>query len=248
MQAADTIAQDRAQTGRSAVDATFTLLQARVLHGRWCAGDKVPTEASLVRELGVSRTTVREALNRLASTGLIIAPHSGTRRVADFRDCAGLEVLSALVVSPEGQVDLQVVRSVTEMRGAIAPDVARLAARRRTEAQAAELTRIAAELDPAASLQQLLDATLAWWTVLVLASDNLAYRLAYNTLRTTYTEGSGLLQQVIAEELRAVGLYRAIAASVSAGDAATAASLCNELVDLGGSAIDAAIQAFSSTP
>lgn len=245
MQAAEAIARARQQTGHSAVDATFTLLQARVLHGQWAADAKVPTEASLVQELGVSRTTVREALNRLASTGLIIAPHSGTRRVADFRDRAGLEALSALVVSPDGQVDLSVVRSVTEMRGAIAPDAARLAARRRTDAQAAQLVALANALESEASLPHLLDATLSWWTVVVLASDNLAYRLAYNTLRTTYTEGSALLQQVIAAELRAVALYRRVSTAIAHGDEADAYSACDALVRLGGSAIDAAIDAFS---
>lgn len=244
MHAAETIAQHRRQTGQSAVDATFALLQARVLHGRWAAGDRVPTEASLVAELGVSRTTVREALNRLASTGLIVAPHSGTRRVVDFRDRAGLEVLAELVVAPDGQVDLQVVRAVTEMRGAIAPDVARLAARRRSEEAAARLVALAGTLDPEAPLQRLLDETLVWWTALVLASDNLAYRLAYNTLRSTYTEGSSLLQQVIADELRAVALYREIAAAVERRDEAGAAASCAALVGLGGSAIDAVIHTF----
>ncbi len=245
MTAAETIAQNRLLTGRSAVDATVALLEGRVLHGSWQAGDKVPTEAALVRELGVSRTTVREALNRLASTGLIVAPHSGTRRVADFRDSAGLEVLSALVVSPEGQLDLSVVRAVTEMRGAIAPDVARLVALRRTDAQAAHLQSLVADLDATAPLEVLLEQTLQWWTALVLVSDNLAYRLAYNTLRSTYTEGRGVLQQVIAEELRAVGRYRAVTDAVARQDEAGAASECTALVDIGADAIFLAIDAFA---
>ena len=246
MTAAQTIARHRQHTGRSAVDATVALLEGRVLHGSWSAGDKVPTEAALVRELGVSRTTVREALNRLASTGLIVAPHSGTRRVADFRDSAGLEVLSALVVSPEGQVDFSIVRAVTEMRSAIAPDVARLAAERRSDEQATTLQQGVDALDASAPLGVLLEQTLEWWTTLVHVSDNLAYRLAYNTLRSTYTEGRGLLQQVIAEELRAVDRYHAVTTAVRRQDGAAAASECGALVQLGAQSIFAAIAAFSA--
>lgn len=226
---------------RSAVDQAFEALQAHVLHGTWAAGDKLPTEARLCDQLGVSRATVREALNRLASTGLIEAPHSGTRRVLDFRDHAGLEVLAALVVSPEGVVDSKVVRSVTEMRDAITPDVARLAAIRRPDATAADLSARAAALSEDEGLEALLEATLAWWTVLVHASDNLAYRLAYNTLRTTYTEGRGVLMHVIADELRALSLYVEVSEAVRSRDPGAAHDAAARLVRLGSSAIYAVL-------
>jgi len=42
-------------------------------------GDKVPTEMELVKEVGVSRTTVREGMQRLAMLGIIeIKPGQGT--------------------------------------------------------------------------------------------------------------------------------------------------------------------------
>jgi DNA-binding FadR family transcriptional regulator len=226
---------------RSAVDRAFELLRGHVLHGTWPAGEKLPTEAALTAELGVSRTTVREALNRLASTGLIDAPHSGTRRVLDFRDHAGLEVLSALVVSPSGVPDLGVVRSVTEMRDAIAPDVARLAALRASDAVAADLLARAQDLRSDAGLDALLVATLDWWTELVLASDNLAYRLAYNTLRSTYMDGRAVLRDVIADELTATGLYVAISQAVVDRDADRARESTSRLVQLGAAAIFTAI-------
>jgi GntR family transcriptional repressor for pyruvate dehydrogenase complex len=38
---------------------------------RLAEGDRLPTEVELVKQLGVSRTVVREALSRLRNTGLI---------------------------------------------------------------------------------------------------------------------------------------------------------------------------------
>ena len=228
---------------RSVVDDAFAALQAKILHGAWAPGDKLPTEAALTAALGVSRSTVREALNRLASAGLIAIHHGGSKRVVDWRDHAGLEVLAARLVTPAGDPDLDTVRAVTELRDALAPDAARLAALRRSPDQAAALERMAAGFDPAAPLGELIVDTLEWWTVLVLAADNVAYRLAFNTLRSTYREGRAVLQEVIAPELRAAARYRAVSAAVAAQDPDAAESACGELVALGGAAIAEAIAA-----
>ena len=49
-----------------------------------------------------------------------------------------------------------------------------------------------------------------FWSHLVDASDNLAYRLAYNSLRATYDQCRDLFTQVLAEEITDVARYRAI--------------------------------------
>ena len=47
------------------------LLRRRILDGHYPPGGRLPTEAELEREHGVSRITVRAALNRLATEGLV---------------------------------------------------------------------------------------------------------------------------------------------------------------------------------
>ena len=47
-------------------------LRAAVLAGEFRAGDKLPSEADLNREFGVSRTTARAALDQLEHEGLIV--------------------------------------------------------------------------------------------------------------------------------------------------------------------------------
>ena len=46
-------------------------LRDRVESGQWKAGDRLPTEAELAAQFGVSRITVRQALDRLEDDGLI---------------------------------------------------------------------------------------------------------------------------------------------------------------------------------
>src|ERR1051326_2205359 len=48
------------------------ILRNRILNGRFAAGDRIPSEADLVKEFGVSRMTVRQALDRLANEHLIV--------------------------------------------------------------------------------------------------------------------------------------------------------------------------------
>lgn len=228
---------------RSIVDEAVDAMRVRILHGAWPVGEKLPTEHDLAEQLGVGRSTVREALNRLGSMGLVEIPHGGSKRVRDWRDAAGLDVLADLVVSPEGVVDLRVVRSVVEMRDAIAPDVARLAAVRCSDERGRRLLDRVDELDPKHGLEVLLPRTLEWWTELVLASDNLAYRLAFNTLLNTYTESRPVVRSLIEPELRAQERYRAVTRAVLAHEPDEAASQCRALVSLGSAPLYAAIRA-----
>ena len=58
-------------------DLIFEKLQQAIFSGKFKSGDRI-TEKEIAEELRVSRTPVREALYRLASTGLIkIIPHRG---------------------------------------------------------------------------------------------------------------------------------------------------------------------------
>ncbi|HVR55187.1 MAG TPA: FadR/GntR family transcriptional regulator [Pseudorhodoferax sp.] len=59
------------------------MLAARVVGGEWGEGAAIPTELALADQLGVARTSVREALTRLKAKGLIASrPKAGTRVLA----------------------------------------------------------------------------------------------------------------------------------------------------------------------
>lgn len=54
-------------------------LRDRIASGEWSVGTRLPTEAELVSELGVSRVTIRQALSAAAEEGLVVrVPGKGT--------------------------------------------------------------------------------------------------------------------------------------------------------------------------
>src|SRR5712692_11373357 len=53
-------------------DATSEALQRAILSGKFSPGSQLPTEFDLIDQLGISRTTLREALKRLEEQGLIV--------------------------------------------------------------------------------------------------------------------------------------------------------------------------------
>ncbi|MDQ3509997.1 MAG: FadR family transcriptional regulator [Actinomycetota bacterium] len=98
-----------------------------VLSGGYAEGDRLPPERTLVEDLGVSRTVVREALNSLESRGLVRIEHGRGAVVAQsgfpaVRDTLELHLRSR----PETMLEL------LEVRRALEVEVAGLAAQRAT--------------------------------------------------------------------------------------------------------------------
>ena len=79
-------------------------LSQRLRHGEWKPGDRLPTENQLGNEYGVSRATIRSALQRLDTVGLTVTKHGlGTFAAVDSQeiraDLRHLDSLSATVKS-----------------------------------------------------------------------------------------------------------------------------------------------------
>jgi DNA-binding FadR family transcriptional regulator len=187
-------------------------------------------------------------LRRLQQAGLVAVRHGGASQVLDYKGSAGLDLLETLLITPEGNFDPDVIRSVLQMRSAIAPDVMRLAARRPAARLAKQLDEIVAEMRQAAGdLARLQTLALSFWEAAVAASDNVAYRLAYNSLRRTYDKCRALLQTVLTDELNDVAAYAAIADAVRRGDAESAQAKARDLVQRGERAIGAALKHLERT-
>ncbi|WP_293220970.1 FadR/GntR family transcriptional regulator [Ottowia sp.] len=101
----------------------------RIRDGSLAAGAKLPREADLMADFGVSRTVVREAISRLQAAGMVATRHG----VGTFVVGAGDTV--AFRIDPEQMATLQDVIDVLELRIALETECAGLAAARRTEDQ-----------------------------------------------------------------------------------------------------------------
>jgi len=228
---------------QSLSDAVFEQLRDQIVSGAMAPGSPLPAERVLCEALGVNRGSVREALKRLQQSRLVSVRHGGTSHVLDFRASGGLDLLGELIVTAAGGFDTRVVRSIIEMRSALAPDIARRAAERARPAQLDALDRVVAEMaDRAGQLSALQSLAMEFWSQLVDACDNLAYRLAFNSLRVTYDQCRELFTHVLAHELGDLRRYRAIAAAVRAGDPNAAETRARALIRRGERSIATALQ------
>ena len=219
---------------RSVADDVFEQLRDGVLSGEIGAGESLPAERALTAALGVNRQAVREALQRLAATGLIEIRHGGRTLVSDYRRSAGLELLPRLLLGPNGQIDTAVALSILELRSCLGPDVARCCAQRAEPAAIARIDRLVADMAAADDdLHALVLLDLQLWDAMVDASENIAYRLAFNTLRRTYEPIAEVLTQPLAAELRDHAGRRVVATAIAAGDETAAAAATQRLLQRG---------------
>ncbi len=101
-------------------------LGQRIRDGLLSAGDKLPTEAAVMAEFGVSRTVVREAISKLQAGGQVATRHG----IGSF--VVGLGEAAPFRITPEQYATLRDVIAVLELRIGIETESASLAAQRRT--------------------------------------------------------------------------------------------------------------------
>ncbi|QEL65040.1 GntR family transcriptional regulator, transcriptional repressor for pyruvate dehydrogenase complex [Oryzomicrobium terrae] len=104
-------------------------LERRILEGSLKPGDRLQPERELAAELGVSRPSLREAIQKLVSKGLLHSRQGGGTYVTDQLDAAFTDPWQQMLrLHPNIQADL------LEFRGMLESEAASLAARRATDA------------------------------------------------------------------------------------------------------------------
>ena len=134
---------------RPAEIAEQRLLEA-ILSGHFAINSTLPGERDLAAQIGVTRPTLREALQRLARDGWLDIQHGKATRVRDYWQEGNMGVLSVLAQMPTQQTP-DFVAHLLELRILIAPAYARQA----MERASSEIARLLAnyaniEDDPAA--------------------------------------------------------------------------------------------------
>ena len=211
-------------------DEVFGGLLEALLAGRYEPGEKLPTQRTLAGDLGVTMSSLREALKRLEQMGLIDVRHGDAMRVCDWREHGGLDVIAHLLLR-SGGLDAAVLADVLEARGMMLRELAALAARRRNAAQARRLAELAdaiAQAPDAGAAQQL---DFAFFTELAQAAGNVVFILVLNAIRSLYFEHAADLP-VTARPGELAPLYARAARAIERGDAPGAARAVQSLAAL----------------
>ena len=111
-------------------------IRARILRRELREGELLPTETELARQFEVNRSTIREALRKLESAGLLGRRRGGKRLVVTrpTREAVGGGLSQALALHRARVVD------VWEALQAVQPGIAAAAAERRSAATLAKLS------------------------------------------------------------------------------------------------------------
>ncbi|AVH55822.1 MULTISPECIES: FadR/GntR family transcriptional regulator [Streptomyces] len=123
-------------------DRVAAILAAEIESGRLAEGDKLPTEVELVKQLGVSRTVVREAVSRLRTAGLV-EPRQGLGVFVLPRRTRPLDL------EGESADTKSKVLQIVEVRSAMEGEAASLAAIRATPAALSRMHQALDAIDAA---------------------------------------------------------------------------------------------------
>ncbi|AXI76239.1 FadR/GntR family transcriptional regulator [Peterkaempfera bronchialis] len=146
----------------SLVEQAVAELRRLIGEGEWPVGTKLPGEVELSRQLGVGRSTSREAVRALIADGQLRAQHGSGTYVSS--------------TTPVSELDRRLLRAavsdVYEVRVALEVEAGRLAAARRTPDDIEALRAALGARDRAADRAELVEADVALHRCVVTAAHN----------------------------------------------------------------------------
>ncbi|WP_129672001.1 FadR/GntR family transcriptional regulator [Candidatus Chloroploca sp. Khr17] len=164
---------------RQLVEQVLDQLQQQISVGTYPPGSRLPTEVQLMEELGVGRSTVREAVRVLAHSG-VLDVRQGDGTYVRAHPSAGEPLAQRLARAHAPDVH--------EVRRALEVEIARLAALRRTETDIENLRRLGQQRRTALASndgEAALDADIALHCALADATHNPVLADLYRAFATT---------------------------------------------------------------
>ncbi|MBL1377342.1 fatty acid metabolism transcriptional regulator FadR [Zobellella iuensis] len=184
-----------------------------IWNSRFPPGSILPAERELSELIGVTRTTLREVLQRLARDGWLTIQHGKPTRVNNFWETSGLNILETLARLDEEKVP-ELIEQLLSARTHISSIFIRGAVKNAPErviSAAAGLTQLADEADAFAAFDYEFHHQLAF------ASGNPIYALILNGFRGLYCRVGRYYFSRAAARTLAADYYRALAGLAAAG-------------------------------
>ena len=205
-----------------------------IIAGRYAEGMRLPGDAELIAMFGVSRPVLRESVKTLVAKGLLTTKaRVGT--VVRERGAWSMFDADVLAWHLDAGIDKRFLGDLAEIRLAVEPRAAALAAVRRTEADIAELQRSMDRMRREASDSVgFADADLALHSAVASASGNVFMRSIGNVIEAAL-RASFLLSAPVDSQEREIALlwHQRIVDAIIAGNAEAAAAAIVEVIHNG---------------
>lgn len=212
-------------------DLFISQIETMILQGALKAGEKLPNERELARQMKVSRSIINSGMQELADKSFIrIIPRQGAY-VEDYIRNGNIRTLTALVRGKGMRFDPELLRSLIEFRRDLETNCAHLAARNRTSEQLRELKEQIEVMEKSAGTDDFLEASITAHKLIFLATGNLVYPLIYNAFYEPLLVVTEQLLRLLDSRQILENLTKVIAA-VERKEPEQAESLMREHVDL----------------
>jgi DNA-binding FadR family transcriptional regulator len=231
------LAVDRALSSHDQIAA---ILGTEILRGIHRPGDNMPPEPDLIARFQVSRTVMREVMKTLAAKGLVVSRTRIGTRVRDPLHWNYFDV-DVLVWRVRIGLDDEFMRSLTEIRRALEPAAAALAAQRRTASDIAHLREYVREMGRSGhSRQSFAEADLDFHLAIGIASGNPLLRSMASVIEAALAASfahSSPVDDSSDHELT-VNSHAAVVDAIEARDEPAAAAAMLKVIDIGVERID----------
>ena len=159
-------------TRSTRVEVVCRELAAQIIAESYPVGSWLPSERKLSEQMGVSRTVMREATRQLQSEGFIRIQHGKGILVVNEAHGSFEKTINRMV--PD---DIRRLQQLVEARLILEPEVAALAAERRSAAQLKTLKRIQLQFEKVDTVEAGVEIDLQFHTELADAAENAVIRL-----------------------------------------------------------------------
>lgn len=162
-------------------EAIFEALKERIIAGEWKPGEQIPSENKLCQMTGASRVTVRSAIQRLSSLGLVESRRGSGTFVCELSGEQHLNsVLPYFVLSQPDRISMFEFRRIIETEGAA------LAALRADSEQIAAMHEATRKMAAATTTEEITQYDLEFHHLIMQGSRNSILVKVFEVLQDTY--------------------------------------------------------------
>lgn len=159
----------------------LTFLKTGIANQRWKVGEKLPTEKALCEELGVSRSSVRSALQQLTSLGMVKTIQGSGTYVCSHESAMPLNAIAPTILL--NQTDLL---SILEFRRIVEVSTVELAAQRATTEEVNAMFRVAEQMANATVPADIVKYDIDFHSMIAEATRNFAIIKVFEIVRESY--------------------------------------------------------------
>jgi GntR family transcriptional repressor for pyruvate dehydrogenase complex len=120
------------------------IIQKKIMNGTITPGSKLPPEREMAETFSVNRATVREALRKLENLDLVEIRHGDGLYVKNYLESGNFDLIKAAFNLDESK---EIILNILEARRYVVPQMAYIAAQRRTSSDLEELQQVISKED-----------------------------------------------------------------------------------------------------